>query len=357
MADAWRYLCLILIAIVASGCATKQYQFDYHNTTVEKNWPTPPDMPRYKFVGFITGENNFVLDENKQSYFAKSIDWIKELLVGESVPRQLFRPQGGYFDNKKKRLYVSDIGHKAIYVFDFLQNQLDVWEQADELVRFVSPIGIAVGNNMTVYVSDSALSYVVKLDDSGKPLAKFGEGLLQRPTGLAFDQQSQRLFVADSKLHQILVFDTDGKLKFKIGEKKSSVNGYFNSPTYLAIAREKLIVSDTLNARVQLFDLQGKWLQSFGKRGMYVGNLPRPKGVAVDTENNIYVVESYYDHLLVFNEQGEALLPIGGRGKQVGQFDLPTGVWLDSENNIYVADMFNSRISVFQMLNVEDKKK
>ena len=341
---------LLIFAWQLMGCAQKQYRFEYANAQADIVWPKAPETPRYRFKGYLVGENNFIVNPDSINFFHKSLDWLGDLVFGEETPVGLYRPQGGFFDSKNNRLYVTDIGKKAVFVFDFKNKQFDTWEFADEFEKFASPIGIAVNGQGHVFVSDSVLGYVAQLDSEGNLIAKWGEKILQRPTGLAYDPIAKNLFVSDSGQHQIFVFNADGELAFKIGGKKSGNRGFFNSPTYLAINDKKLIVSDTLNARVQIFNLKGKWLASFGKRGTFVGNLPRPKGVATDSENHIYVVESYYNHLLVYDENGISLLPIGGGGRAAGEFDLPAGVWVDNQDRVYVADMFNSRISVFQYL-------
>ena len=322
---------------------------------MQKVWPSPPQRPRYRFLGFITGDANFSVEEASETFWHKGIGWLKNAVFGEAAIQQLYRPQGVYADPANQRLYVTDIGNKAVFVFDFINNRLRQWDHADESTRFVSPIGIASNALGEVFVSDSALGYVVKLDGQGRPLAKWGEAVLQRPTGLAYDKQTKRLYVADAALHKILVLSDEGEPVGQIGGEKDKAKGSLNAPTYLTIANRKLWVSDTLNARVQVFDLQGQWLSSFGKRGLRKGNLPRPKGIAVDSENHIYVVESYYNTLLVFTEQGVPLLPIGGTGNKAGQFNLPAGVWVDSRDRVYVADMFNSRIAVFQYLKQKER--
>jgi len=347
----WQDLLLFCLALNVMGCASNQYLLKYQGAQVNKTvWPQPPEKPRYEFIGFLSGETNFVLDKKSQSYLNKGLDWIAELVAGKSAPRNLYRPQGVFFDDASQRLFVSDVGLKSVFVFDLANKHLQVWDQADELTHFVSPIGIAVTGKNEVLVSDSQLGFVSRLDAKGKYLGTIGKDVLQRPTGIAVDAKTQKIYVADAGLHQVVMFDAQGKKLGSIGGQKSEQGGHFNAPTYLVIDQDKLIVSDTLNARVQFFDLQGRWLESFGERGMKVGNITRPKGIAVDTQHNIYVIESYYDHLLVFNAKGEALMAIGGRGRGIGQFDMPTGMWVDKQNRVFVADMFNSRISVFQFL-------
>jgi len=56
-------------------------------------------------------------------------------------------------------------------------------------------------------VADAELGVVVMLDDQGVSQGFLGEGLLQRPTGLAYDPDQGHLYVADTAAHDIKVFD------------------------------------------------------------------------------------------------------------------------------------------------------
>jgi len=339
----------LMAVLFLTGCASSQYRFDYQEQEFDAVWPKAPDTPRMRYLGVISGEDNFKKIEGSEGFFRKGISWAGSLLFGAETPRLLDRPQSGVVDEQGEKLFVTDIGKKSVYVFDLKNGSLDVWDSVNDETEFVAPIAVCLIDQNRIFVSDSDLGYVTKLDASGKSLLRIGEGKLARPTGLACDKVNKHVYVADSQAHKIHVFSEQGQWLFEFGKKGSDI-GEFNSPTYLAFANKKLYVSDTLNARIQVFDENGKWLSQFGKRGMFVGNLPRPKGVAIDSDEHIYVVESYYDHLIVFDHEGKGLLPIGGSGKAPGQFNLPAGVWIDKNDVVYVADMFNGRIMVFQYI-------
>jgi len=265
----------------------------------------------------------------------------------------LQRPQSGTVD-AEGRIYVTDIGRAAVFVFDKPAGRLDVWDTASGTTRFASPIGIALGTRDEILVADAELHSVFRLDKHGKPVGDFGHDILKRPTGLARDAQRGRVYVADTYAHDIKVFDDEGKLLKVIGQRGEG-DGQFNFPTHLAFAANKLYVTDTLNSRIQVFDTDGTMIGKFGQLGMNVGDLVRPKGVAVDSAGDIYVVESLYDQLLVFDDKGRTLLGLGGHGKEVGEFYLPSGVWTDSQDQIYVADMYNGRITVLQFLGAQQQ--
>lgn len=343
---------LLGLTLLLAGCADNHLVMNLTDTgqgVATKVWPEPPDEPRYRYVGELTGEDNFRPDNwANRSTASKLLDWVVGLTSFNSEPVVLQRPQSGTVD-AEGRIFVTDIGRGGVYVFDKPAGKLEVWDLAIGNTRFASPIGIALGARNEILIVDADLHSVFRLDKKGTPVGEFGHDLLKRPTGLARDAQRGRIYVADTHAHDIKVFDDDGKLLKVIGLRGDD-DGQFNFPTHLTFASDKLYVTDTLNSRIQVFDADGKMIAKFGKLGLYVGNLVRPKGVAVDKAGNIYVVESLYDNLLVFDKEGRTLLGLGGSGKGVGEFYLPSGVWTDSQDQIYIADMYNGRVTVLQFL-------
>lgn len=307
------------------------------------------EVPRYIYLGHLYGDRNIHDPEAAESSPLDLLARLLEFIKGEAPPSEIYRPQSGAIDGDG-RILVADRGTASIFVFDERAVTLEIWQQAEGSRKFVSPVGIAVGAEGIVYVTDSELGLVARLDRKGNSIGPIGKGHLTRPTGIAYDATTRRIYVTDTGDHQIKVFDSEGGLLDVWGERGEGP-GEFNFPTYISIAGGKLYVADTMNARIQVLSAQaGKHLATVGKMGMYVGNMVRPKGVAVDSEGNIYVVESYYDHLLVYNKRGEFLMAIGGVGTQPGKFHLPSGVWVDGRNRVFVADTLNSRVSVFQFL-------
>lgn len=313
-------------------------------------WPAVPEVPRYRYAGQLLGEQNFGPGERSEPGMGEKLfRWVVGLANGSrQQPRVLVRPQAGMVD-EAGRVYVTDVGRQAVFVFDALVGRLLIWQEADGSEPFADPVGISTGQGGEILVADATLGRIVRLDQDGRPLGSFGTGELLRPTGLARDPFTGRVYVADTRGHDIKMFTSNGEYLRRIG-RRGTAPGEFNAPTHLAVAGGRLYVTDSLNSRIQVLTLDGKPVGEIGKRGLYIGNLTRPKGVTVDGEGHVYVVESYYDHLLVFDRRGQFLLPIGGTGAGIGQFYLPAGVWSDMRGRIYVADMYNGRVMVFQYL-------
>ena len=340
----------LITLLLLSGCAsvTPAARFEFSNTTTEAVvWPARPDIPRYRYVGELTGETNFPADESKRGFLAKLVG----LFTGTATPKILQRPHSGY-TSTLGHTYVADTSRQAVFVFDRSANRLTLLEYAEPDTRFSSPVAIAEQRDGSILITDADLGLVSRFSADGRHLNTFGGDELERPTGIAVDAASGNIYISDTATHKIKVFSESGQSLFVIGSRGEQ-DGQFNYPTYLHISGDKLFVTDAMNARVQVLGLDGTHQLSLGARGSYVGNTPRPKGVTTDTDGNIYVVESYYDHVLIFSQQGHFLLPIGGTGATIGEFYLPAGIWSDSQDRIYVADMFNGRIVVMQYLGGE----
>jgi len=340
-----RIVVIICLLATLGACGETKSFLRYEASGERMVWPKLPEAARYRYVGHFTGEDNIFREEGGR--LEKILRWIVGLANSDPDRLMLQRPQSGVVDDARGRVYITDVGRRGIFVFDEPKGQILFWDDAGQSKRFTTPSGIVLGANGQLFVADADLGEVIRLGPNGEPMGSFGEGILKRPTGIARDPQTGRIYVSDTHAHNIKVFDDDGKLREVIGQRGEGI-GEFNFPTFLTFAGNKLYVTDTLNSRIQVLNSEGKYVLKFGRRGLYVGDLPRPKGISVDRAGRIYVVESYYDHLLVYSPDGQLLLPIGGTGSEIGEFYLPSGVWTDARGRVYVADMFNSRVEIFE---------
>lgn len=353
-----RWIGIAIVALLLSGCATTEKprgELRYGMATSAEGrlilFPPPPDQPRFAYAGELVGERNFFYDQPQRTFWERVLDALTGI-GSQPEALELLRPQGVATD-ADGRIYVTDVGRAAVFVFDPVAGQARVLTKAHTHRSFLSPTGITVAPSGEIFVADSDAGIVARINADGLAQPPIGAGVLKRPTGVVFDPQQQRLLVADTAEHNIKIFDLEGRLLGTIGQLGNKL-GEFNRPTHLAVWQNELYVADTLNARVQVLDLDsGQPIRSVGSRGTYVGQLVRPKGIALDTEGNLYVVESYHDHLLVFDRSGRFLMPIGGTGYNSGSFYLPAGLWIDKGNRIYLADMFNGRVVSYLFLGGE----
>ncbi len=303
-------------------------------------WPLPPDPPRIRYLESYTGTSDF----------RKKSSWRRALLGPDSDPGISLRKPYGVATDSAGRMYVTDTGQGAVFVFDPRARQVRPFVTSAR-VRLSTPIGLALDENERLFVADADLDQVFCFDGDGNVLLALGrEQGMKNPAGLAIDRKRHRLYVADSNLHQVLVYGTDGRFLARWGSR-GPAQGQFNFPTNLALdADGNLYVVDTGNFRIQIFDAEGKLLSAFGQAGDGPGSLHRPKGIAVDSEGHVYVVDAAFNNFQIFDRSGQLLLFVGAVGTEPGTFWLPAGIHIDGKDRIFVVDQLNHRVQVFQYL-------
>ncbi len=302
-------------------------------------WPQPPEKARIAYVKSISNAQDLGI---KKGFFAKLWDFI-----AGSEEKKLIKPFGVHHDGS--RLYVTDIGARAVFIFDEKRKSLKSIEHSTRF-RFLSPIDVVTDRDRNIYVTDSTLNYVYKFNRNGKFIKKFGNDIRKRATAISYNEKKNLLVVTDTLAGDLKIFSTEGKFVGFIG-KPGTKEGEFNRPTFTAYDDEGyLYVSDTLNHRVEIFDPEGKFYKSFGKLGNTVGTFSNPRGIAVDKNRNIYVVDTLFHSVQIFNENGDILLAFGTYGKNSGEFAVPEDITITKDGKIYITDSYNMRIQVFQIL-------
>ena len=333
-----------VVAALLSGCATSPKESEVQHLA----WPPPPQTARIEFV------RNYVSDEDLEHDTTFSQRVMNFVRGDKPTVNRIAEPMGLAVSDDGKRLYVSDFGHLAVFVFDFEKNSFAKIGTSERLAR---PVGLTLDAQENVYVVEQEKKGIGVFDRAGNRLRFITDPSIERPTGIALDRTHGWIYLADtghskSKTHTVKVFDLNGKLLRSIGGAKGDKPGHFMFPTYLAVDDAgNLYVTDTLNSRVQKFDPQGKYLQTFGGRGNAWGMFDKPKGVALDQFGNVYVADSGWSNVQIFNQKGQVLLFFGGRGPIPGMLKNPTAVTIDRNNLIYVADYLNHRIGVYRLIN------
>ncbi|MFQ5773640.1 MAG: 6-bladed beta-propeller [Kiloniellaceae bacterium] len=323
-----------LLALLASCSGAVEAPSELATPSEPLVWPPPPEQPRIKFL--------YAFREPKDLGFRVSLfGRLWDLIAGEET-REMIRPYALAVDQNS--VAVADPGARVVHLYDMRAQEYARIEKAGGDV-LVSPVGVALGPER-IYVADSALGKVFAFGPEGA-LAFTIEGL-RRPTGLAYDAGANRLYVADTLAHRIVVFDDGGEKLFSFG-RRGTGRKEFNYPTHISVSADRLYVNDTMNFRLQVFDLDGAFRASFGTHGDGSGDLAQPKGVAVDAEGDVYLVDALFNRVQIFDSNGRFLLAFGAEGTNVGSFWLPSGMFI-ARDRIYVADSYNRRVQVFQFL-------
>ena len=241
----------------------------------------------------------------------------------------------------------------AIFIIDPATKEAQMIRNGKE-ARFGLINGLAMDDNDRLFVSDSKLRHVLVFNSKHQQEAIVGAGVLADPGGMAIDRENRFLYVVDTSKDQVAVFDADNyKLLRTIGVtgKKHTLTdpGNFSLPTNVAVDGDgNLYVTDTLNNRVEIFDAEGNFISEFGKSGDGPGRFARPKGIAVDRDGHIWVVDEVQSRVQVFDREGRLLIYFGEQGPYPGQFQAAYGIAIDSKNRVIVSEQFPGRVQTFQ---------
>lgn len=337
------FISLLSVMLITAGCASK-WTMKTDAPQAELIWPSPPNKPWIKHVLSIKG-------------FSEESSRLKALIYG--IEDILLQKPVAAAAAKDGRLAIADTDCRCVHFYlPSEQRYLAIVNAKTE--ELASPVGVAFDDDSRLYVSDSALGKIFVFDKNGNYLfqiSRAGDNLLQRPTGLTYSTKEKMLFISDTLANKIYAMDKNGHLLFSFG-KRGNMPGEFNFPTHISLApTEMLYLTDSLNFRVQIFDSKGRFLTSFGHHGNGSGDFAMPKGIAVDKDNVIYVADALMGNVQLFDKKGRLLLIVGSQGTADGEFWMPSGLFI-ADRKLYVCDSFNQRVQLFEIIGeLDDEKK
>ena len=95
-----KYAFLFILAVSVlnlAACASREYRMDYEvEESSAKIWPPPPEIPRFRYVGTLTGEQNVqTVDDGKGfgDYMTGFFKWVAGIVGQNPVPLVFQRPR------------------------------------------------------------------------------------------------------------------------------------------------------------------------------------------------------------------------------------------------------------------------
>ena len=364
-------LLLVLLAMPASSFADKKNkkqaaatpastqpskpQYDYSKLV----WPGPPNIPRIRYVNYMAGQKFDYTPAAQQPKQKQS--WMDRLAGTQpekdkklkQMPFQLLGPYGMSSDSKGN-LFVADQRVGAIFVFNTETRDASLIRNRFEATLGL-PNAVAVDDDDRLFISDGKLHRVLILNPKHEVVDQIKEGLVD-PVGLTIDTENRLLYVADTQLDQVVVFDADTLKKVRtIGttgrNHELTTPGDFAGPTGVALDKDgNLYVTDTMNNRVEIFDGDGKFISQFGQHCDSYGCFAHPKGIALDSDGHIWVADPMLDLLQIFNRDGQLLAFVGGHGSLPGQFSSLVDVYIDKQNRVFTSEQYPGRVQMFRYI-------
>lgn len=235
-----------------------------------------------------------------------------------------------------------------------------------DLPLFERPMGVAVGKNNHIYVTDSGNSRVCVFDSQGRFIRSFGTfgvakpapgsessyqaGSLNYPVGIDTDDDGN-VYVASFRNDSIEVFDADGvplrrfpDPNVPTGLGSSGYGGRGIAVTDVAVYGDRVYATDTY--QIFVFSTEGELLDQWGMPGTKPEDLDHPNGIAVsDDGKTIYVSDSNHSRVTAFTPEGDVQWQVGEISAGIdsteeGQLELPRGLTVLPDDSILVTDAF-----------------
>lgn len=163
---------------------------------------------------------------------------------------------------------------------------------------------------------------------------------LRFPSDIKISQKDRQVYIVDSALNRIQVFDREGKYIRTIGQGGQGP-GDLLQPLYMDIDRDNnLVVCDDGNYRIQVFDPTGKSLSIFKYENA------NPSYLTVNNANEIILFISdkakFFNTLLfVFSHKGELIRKIGKiHNRKKSGFEPGEFAFIDSASDDSIIALF-----------------
>lgn len=331
------------ILLCSGGCAvSKLEESAWQDKQLEMVWPQPPVQARVKLLKVIQGPQDVVVKST--GIISKFFNYIAG---SEQEYLNFYTPQCMAADGNGL-IFIADPSVGVVHIYSLATNEVQYIFQAGDK-KLVRPVGVALGSNGLLYITDTQLGSIFVLRSDGSFVREIDtHGKVSSPAGIALTSKNE-IVVADMQSQKVFVFNSDDSL-LRVIPGDDFPDG-FRKPVYVSVDnKDNIYVTDTMSFMVRLFDAKGKYLRSIGQIGDTPGSFARPKGVAVDSDLNVYVMDSILANFQIFNQSGQLLLYVGQEGSLPGEMFLPSGILIDKNDRIYVSDTFNHRIQIYQYL-------
>ncbi len=209
---------------------------------------------------------------------------------------KLVRPTGAGALAKPINITIDTDGTR--YITDTDREQVLVFSADDRFLRAIGepgqfrPVDVAIAGSR-MYVTDIVNHQIHVLDKaSGETIGTFGEagsepGQLFHPTNLAIGNDGT-IYVTDTSNFRLQQFDADGNFIRAIGTQGSRP-GTFSRPKGIALDHEgHIYVVDAAFQNIQVLDADGGALMAFGEPGAERWNINLPTVVKIDYQNVQY---------------------------------------------------------------------
>jgi DNA-binding beta-propeller fold protein YncE len=251
---------------------------------------------------------------------------------------------GVFFDENKKRLYVSDSSNSRIISYDSEFKYLSSLQPGGDLKNPASLVRTSDGRFLAVEPSRRGVLTINIRDKSIKQVdfSKVPEAEAFYPGNIAIDS-GDNIYIIDRANSRVLLFNSNLQFEREVlRDNKTRISD-------IKIDKQGHIYTlSTIEGIVKKYDGSGKKILEFGSRGKGKDEFNFPVSLAVDEKGLIYVADQHKSKVLVFDKSGRFLFDFSELGWREGRLAYPSFIFINNSGTIFVVDRDNSRISVFR---------
>lgn len=236
-------------------------------------WDDPLDSAAMPADIALLDDRILVLDTNNNRILEISAtgDVIQELDVNSDGGPALQNPMAMTVHDDKLYVANSGAGNVLVITPDGVVERM-FSPKVDAAEQPLRPIGIAVGRNGDIFLSDPDNQLILHLNKGGGLVSTLGSGGrdsgeygFNTPGGLSLDDQGN-LYVVDILNYSVKKYSPEGEFLGSVGEA-GDTEGAFSRPKAVTVDGEgRMFVSDTLLAAIEVFEADGAYLGFIGRR-------------------------------------------------------------------------------------------
>ena len=294
----------------------------------------PKEAGEHQLTAVINGQE--FIEFPKITVSKRSFKPVGYLALGSIDSACLSRPWG-LATNDSNEILLSDMGNNRILV---LNEKGEFIRSFGQHVSY--PTGLISDNTGRIFVTNRGHNKILLFNQSGEYVSTLNKpGSLIEARGISLDSQGN-IIVCDAGDKCVKVFSPNGNILKTMGK------GCLSRPLGCLCYEGKIFVSDSDIHVIKVYNSKGKFLYEFGRYGTKDGDLNQPVCLAVDKTGHLLVCCAGSHTVQVFTQDGKFVTKFGEHGKELGQVYRPSSALVLKSGRIVVCEFGNNRLQMFE---------
>lgn len=166
---------------------------------------------------------------------------------------------------------------------------------------------------------------------------------LENVSSFWLDEIKERIFVANTGANEVDIFNLQGELLFRIGDKgelRLPVSVASNSSGKIYILEQKSLILKVYDEQLKQIDTSDLEQITKGKKSLFAK-------IYADGQNHLYLVDSKNNQIVILDNNLKLVSKFGSSGRGEGRFQQIVSLTVDNSGRILIADALNYPVQVF----------